>query len=413
VSGEQLTAPATAPEGAGGEDLPSGPAGATSRRPWQRVPAGLLYSLAVYAITRIPFLVAIGLFLRDRPGSSIETIALKWDGYWYTHIARDGYSTSLRSPVDLVGPAHHTLSDWAFFPGYPLLVRAVAWATRLPLVPASIVVAAVLGALAVWAVYALGDVLGGVRVARGTALLFAAWPGAAVLDLPYTEGLFLAAAGAGLACLMRRQWVLAGLLGAVASATRPNGLAFVAAAAVAAAVAVVREREWRALLAPALSAAGIAAYVVYGWQRTGDLFVWRHAENLWRQRLDFNSGVLQATIGLLGDAQAATGTDAGRAALATSLLRVLGLLLVIAMLAAVWANRRRLSLPIVVYAAVTLALILGYSTVSTRPRMLLTVLPGFVWLAWWLPRRVLVALSICLLPLLGIVTYLWAGDVTP
>jgi hypothetical protein len=107
------------------------------------------------------------------------------------------------------------------------------------------------------------------------------------------------------------------------------------------------------------------------------------------------------------------GTDAGRAAVAASLLRVLGLLLVLAMLAAAWANRRRLSLPVAVYAAVSLALILGYSTVSTRPRMLLTVLPAFAWLAAWLPRRAVIALATCLLPLLGVVTYLWAGNVTP
>jgi hypothetical protein len=101
------------------------------------------------------------------------------------------------------------------------------------------------------------------------------------LALPYTEGLFLASAGAALVCLQKRQWVWAGLLGAVASATRANGLAVVAAAVVAAVLAVLADREWRALLAPALSAAGPAAFVVYGWQRTGDVLVWRHAENLW------------------------------------------------------------------------------------------------------------------------------------
>jgi hypothetical protein len=90
---------------------------------------------------------------------------------------------------------------------------------------------------------------------------------------------------------------------------------------------------------------------------------------------------------------------------------VLGLLLVIATLAAAWANRRRLSLPVVAYTAVSLAMILGYSTVGTRPRMVLTVLPAFVWLAAWLPRRAVIVVAICLLPLLGVVTYLWAGDV--
>jgi hypothetical protein len=187
----------------------------------------------------------------------------------------------------------------------------------------------------------------------------------------------------------------------------------VAAAAVAAALVILADREWRALLAPVLSAAGVAAFVVYGWQHTGDPLVWRHAENLWRQRLDFNGAVAKATVELLRDAGTALGSDAGRIALATSLLRLLGMLLVAAMVAAAWVNRRRLSLPLAVYAAVSLGLILGYSTVSTRPRMVLTVVPGFVWLAAWLPRRAVIVLAVCLLPLLGVVTYLWGQDVTP
>jgi hypothetical protein len=380
---------------------------------WQVFPSGLRYSLVVYAITRVPFLVATALFLRDHPGSSIETIALRWDGYWYTHIAADGYSASLRPPVAVVGPAHHTLSDWAFFPGYPLLVRAVGWLTRTPLVTTSILVAAVVGVLAVWAVYALGEAHGGVRVARGAALLFAAWPGSAAFDLPYTESLFLASTGWALVCLHRRWWVLAGLLGAVATATRPNGLAVAAAAAVAAGLAILRERDWKALLAPALSASGAGVFVLYGWQHSGDALVWRHAENLWNQRLDLNSAVLQSTINVLSDAETALASPSGRTVLAGSLLRGLGLILVVATLGAAWANRRRLSLPLVAYAAVSLALILGYSTVGTRPRMVLTILPGFVWVAARLPRRAVIVLAICLLPLLGVVTYLWGQDVTP
>ena len=405
--------PVTAPAPGGGEDEPGGPTEGERRRWWQVVPAGLRYSLAVFAITRLPVVAGIGLYLRDHPGKTVETVAVRWDGYWYTLVATHGYSTSLRAPKALVGDAHHTLSEWAFFPGFPLLIRCVAWITRMPLVPASLVVAAVLGVLAVWAVYALGEAHGGVRVARGAALLFAAWPGSVALDLPYTEGLFLAAAGAALVCLHKQRWVTAGLLGAVASVTRPTGLAVVVAAAVAAGLAILNQRQWRALLAPLLSATGLAAFVVYGWQRTGDPLVWRHAENLWRQRADFNSTVVQVTVQLFGDLGTSMDTDVGRRAVAASLLRLVGLLLLVAILAAVWANRRHLSLPMAAYAVVSLAMILGYSTVSTRPRMVLTILPGFVWLAAWLPRRAAIALALCMLPLLGVVTYLWGQDVTP
>ena len=139
----------------------------------------------------------------------------------------------------------------------------------------------------------------------------------------------------------------------------------------------------------------------------------RHAENLWRQRADFNSTVVQVTVQLFGDLGTSMDTDVGRRAVAASLFRLVGLLLLVAILAAMWANRRHLSLPMAAYAVVSLAMILGYSTVSTRPRMVLTILPGFVWLAAWLPRRAAIALALCMLPLIGVVTYLWGQDVTP
>jgi hypothetical protein len=67
----------------------------------------------------------------------------------------------------------------------------------------------------------------------------------------------------------------------------------------------------------------------------------------------------------------------------------------------------------VAYAAVTVGMIIAFSTVGTRPRMVLAVLPGFVWVAAWLPRRVTLALSGVFLLLLVPVAFAYSWQVTP
>ena len=56
-------------------------------------------------------------------------------------------------------------------------------------------------------------------------------------------------AAACLLFLQREQWVLAGVAAAIGTATRPNGIAIVAACVVAAAIAIYTQRQWRSLVA--------------------------------------------------------------------------------------------------------------------------------------------------------------------
>ena len=67
----------------------------------------------------------------------------------------------------------------------------------------------------------------------------------------------------------------------------------------------------------------------------------------------------------------------------------------------------------VVYAVVAAFAVVGYSAVGPRPRMVLAVVPGFVWLAATLPRWATVALAALFVPLLVGVTATWLWGVTP
>ena len=121
--------------------------------------------------------------------------------------------------------------------------------------------------------------------------------------------------------------------------------------------------------------------------------------------------MLQKPLG--GDRAARVDHRAHQLLLVTTLMQILGLLMVLLMAVAFVRTRGWRYPALTAYALVAVAMIVMYSDVSSRPRMVLAVLPGFVWAAAWLPRRVTIALSACFLVLLAAITYAWAWSVTP
>lgn len=419
AAGDVRTPPAQSPgslappaSSQGADPAPTGPLRSRRGR-LPRWPAGLGFSVLVYGVTRIPFAVAVAIHLHRHPVMESASMSVWPDAWWYRWIAAHGYSASLHPPLDPPTLPQHRYSSWAFYPGYPLAVRMVHDLFALPFTAAAYAAALVCGALAVWAVYGLGAVHGGPAVARASALLFAAWPGSAVLSIPYSEALFVAAAALALALLRRERWVLAGLAGALATGTRPTGVALLAAAAALALVRLVRDHQWRPLLAPLLTAGGLAAFVVHGWRLTGDPLVWRHAENLWQQQLDFSRELVGTSLEVLSHLHATLQATAGASLVGNVALDALGLCALALMAVAAVAMRRRVTIEMLVFALVSVGLIIGYSAVAPRPRTVLVVVPGFVWLAQWLPRWVVAALSVVGFAGIGVVTFLWMGVVVP
>lgn len=236
-------------------------------------------------------------------GSAWLDAWIRYDSGWYLSIAQDGYSfaTDRQSPV-------------AFFPAYPLLVRGLA-----PLVGSA----------------ALAGHLLTVACGLGSALLFASWVRARLakrarwtavallLLYPYAvflygavygDALFLLCVVGAFAFVERRWYAAAGLIGAVATAGRPVGVAIVAGllvrvleqqaldrAAAAApgpgpdelarprrpvalsqlgrVVPTLQARQWLVLL----SLGGIAGWCWYLWRTFGDPFAFLTAEATWSQ----------------------------------------------------------------------------------------------------------------------------------
>jgi hypothetical protein len=207
-------------------------------------------------------------------------------------------------------------------------------------------------------------------------VLMALFPGSFVLSFAYSEALLIVVAAACLLCLMKRQWWAAGVLAAIGTATRPNGLALCLACAVAALLAIRDEREWRALAAPALSPIGFILFQVW-------LGVHAHESAVWFrvQRQAWNEGTSFGFTAIRRSALAVVHPLSSPADLITAVC----VLTMLALLWMLWAHR--LPLPLVAYVAGVLLLMLLPKTVTARPRFLYTAFPLLIPAAVYFQRR--------------------------
>jgi len=205
----------------------------------------------------------------------------QWDSGWYHRIASDGYAL-------VVGQQ----STVAFFPAYPLVVRAVA-VVGGDVYVAGIAVTLVAGLtvaalLLTWLRSRLSP------PATWTALLaFLLFPYAFYLyGVVYADALFVAALLGAFLLLESDRPLLAGLAGAVATAARPVGVVLVLALAVRAlerrgafegdGLVDWRRARW-ADVGVLVSVLGLGAWCVYLWSRFGDPLAFASAQAAWDQ----------------------------------------------------------------------------------------------------------------------------------
>jgi hypothetical protein len=192
----------------------------------------------------------------------------RWDSYWYLDIAQNGYY--LRGP---------TISNVVFFPLYPLLIRYTA-----PLFGGDLV-------LTGWILSSLFLFLAAILLTRlvqefhphiepslPTAFLLV-HPAAFFLNAVYSESLFLTLSLAAVLWARRRNFLIASLCVALASATRVIGVFL----AVILLIEFVHAHGWRGLLTRRvwpllLSPLGILAFFLFHWVTFGDFFLYLHVQ---------------------------------------------------------------------------------------------------------------------------------------
>lgn len=309
----------------------------------------------------------------------------EWDAGWFIGIAANGYFSTEAA---------------AFFPLYPLVVGALSEVTG-SIVVAGVVVSLIAAGVAAVLVAEIARTLLNDRVARDAVLFIALYPLAFVFTSVYSEGLFLALAAGAILAALRDRPVLAGVLGALAVATRPSGVALVPALAILLwprrrSVAAFASRLAPLLLLPA----ALGLYALYLEDRFGDALAFVRAQEavgwqremaplgpiggLWEAVSEGWHGGLQLLLHL-----PEPGDFAPEDLIATR--NLLQLLLLAAALALTWVAWRRLGAGFGVYSAALIAIAVSapaelYPLVSF-PRFLLADFPLFIALATLTEKR--------------------------
>ncbi len=283
-----------------------------------------------------------------------------WDAGLFVKIARWGYFGR---------PEHYAdRGVTAFFPGQPMLLRAVHVVTQ-DWVLAGLLVSFVAGAFAVVALARLGALDGGRAVADRTVLYLLLSPFAVFLFVGYSEALFLAFAVPSWLAARRGSWRSAGLLAAGAAAVRVTGLFLAVALLVEYAVRHRRpERDLAWLVAPF---AVLAGYLGWLWARTGDWLAWPHAQDAgWGRHLTTPWRALVDTWHAAGDPR--QGGAYSWSFKAEIVAVAVGLLLTVALLVLHrWAEATYVGLQVVALATSSFYLSVGRATLLWWPLWLL------------------------------------------
>ncbi len=343
-----------------------------------------VFALLCWVISRL--VVLHGLHSVAHPNFGVVT---NWDGVWYRTIATRGYDFA----------ADGRWHSIAFFPLYPWIVSlALRVGVNFDVASALVSNAAYLAMMIVTSHWVAER--NGCSAARWTSAFLAFFPLSLFGSVAYPEGLFMLLSALALRDFDARRYPASALWSALAALTRPNGVVL----CVAFAVSALAERRGKGALLPAVAALlGALVMIAIGAVRFHDPLAFVHAQQAWRHgigggftewRILLSSGSVSfghwrlnlymlPIIALL----ILAGTRihwAGRLCLWSVVVAVEHLcwgrdfpFAVIALLggAAVIAFRRQLGSALVVYACVSLCVLLASGSSMSADRFVFGVLP--------------------------------------
>lgn len=184
-------------------------------------------------------------FAKYRSHDFFERLA-NFDGVHYLGIAANGYL--------------HTELVQAFFPFYPFLMRSVDFFVN-NFLTSGLLISHFFALLSFFAFYYLVKMEYGTKIASWSLVFMAFFVSSFYLRSLYNESLFLALILTSLIAAKKRLYFVAGLLGALASATRVVGIFIWPSLLLM--VFLQDRRKWLAYLAVSLSALGLASYMLY------------------------------------------------------------------------------------------------------------------------------------------------------
>ena len=337
---------------------------------------------AIVAVLWAPFQRNIPHFPSDGSHLSLVfNVFAQWDSGWFIRIADHGYDVEQSA---------------SFFPLYPLLVKGLAEVLRSTVI-AGVLISIVAAGLAAIAVFKIAQRLIGTTVASDSVLFLALFPFTFVFTAVYSDALFLALASWCLLAALRQQAIAASLLGGLAVATRPMGLALLPALLV---LLWPKERSVRSIARPlalALLPTALGAYALYLHFHFGDAGAFYHSQNVfwlrdtpplgplqgaWDALRTAKEGAAELVLHLPSDNGYPAGFEASQQRGAWNLLQ--GLLLVSAG-GLTWVVWKRLGAALGLYSAAVIAVALSTPAAVTPlvsfPRFLIADFPLFIALA--------------------------------
>jgi hypothetical protein len=302
-------------------------------------------------------------------GNALVAPLARWDSVWYLAIANDGY------PADDPRRA-------AFFPLYPLLLRAAKALVGSPIV-AGVAVSLVCFGVALVLLHRLTALELGPAAADETVWALALFPAAVFFSAVYSEALYVMLSVGCIYAARTGRWAWAGTLGALGAATRSAGVLLAVPLAVmwlmradGSARRRASDAAWIAFV-PAGLASFCAALALGG----GDAFAPLHAQDVWfRHFAGPFAGVWDGTAAAWRglhhlDAPYARADVVLFAFLVSAIPAVAGVL-------------RRLPPAYGAYVLAALALPLSYPVgpqpLMSLPRFLAVLFPLFMWLGSWI-----------------------------
>jgi hypothetical protein len=327
-----------------------------------------------------------------RVGNLLAAPAVRWDSIWYLTIAHTGY---------------RTVSATGFFPLYPLLIHAGAWATGSTPIAGVLISLGALTVALIW-IHRLAVLELGREVADLSVYLIAFGPLAFYLSAVYTTSLFLMLSAGTIYFARRGRWTTAGALGGFASLAWFPGVALIAPVVVMFLYgprvdsAPAPETRWmsplmprfrptRALLNAALIPGGTLAYCAFLWARGFSPLAFVHTQrSLLGHSLTFPLlTVWQGAVGAFHQAAlGVTGHGGADSLLSQSFVGLLALLAALVILVGVFRN-----LPLAYGAYVTVGLLVPLSSPTVGnpfdglARYEMVLFPLYMWLAAWAVER--------------------------
>ena len=334
------------------------PIAPTTRRPTVTSTLRCWFYAALVAVVGTAIRLSVLAAMAAAQGDSLWGLLNKWDANYYVGIARAGYA-----------PADET--TLAFFPGFPLVVRAVSNLLGTDIAGTAMVLNLFFTIALAAGVMALARQMGlGTRGQVLGAAVVTSAPMSIVFAMPYTEALFGALAIWAVVMLHDKRWIAAGVLIFLASFVRLTAVDLIVVFALM--VLFKARRTWWAWLSVAVSALPLAGYIWWANRHlSGAGGYFGLQEKHWNS--GFDGG--RATVSWV--AETLSSATNGGYLLSAAVIIAAPICLLLA-----WG---RLPLPAWLFAAVLMAnVLLSDGIMHSRPRLLL---PAAVVLVPWVGKK--------------------------